>query len=380
MDFNLTEEQQMVKQMVCEFAEKDVAPCANEADQTGELPEGIIDKMKEMGLFGIAIPEEYGGGGGSFMSYILAIEELSRACASTAVTIQSHSSLGMEPILHWGTDEQKKKYLPALASGDMIGSFALTEPNAGSDASCIETTAVEDGDAWVLNGSKIFISNSGIAGLCIVLAMTDKEKKTKGISAFLVETDNPGFVVGKQEDKMGIRASKTATINFDDCRVPKDSMLGNRGEGFKIALHSLDGGRVAIAAQALGIAQSAYDKAREYSKQRQQFGCPIANFQAVQFMLAEMATEIKASRLLTYHAAAMRDKGERITEAAAMAKLYASETAMRQTCKSVQIHGGYGYIRENEVERLMRDAKITEIYEGTNEIQKLVIASQILKG
>jgi len=379
MDFNLTEEQQMVKQMVCEFATKDVAPRAIEADATGELPKEFIGKMAEMGLFGIVIPEEYGGSGGSFLSYIVTIEELSKACASTAVTVQSHSSLGMEPILHWGSEEQKRKYLPELASGKMIGSFALTEPNAGSDAGCIETTAVEDGDSWILNGSKIFISNSGIAGLCIVMAMTDKEKGTKGITAFLVETNTPGFTVGKAEDKMGIRASKTATINFDDCRIPKENMLGQRGEGFKLALHSLDGGRVAIAAQALGIAQSAYEKSLAYSKERQQFGCAICKFQAVQFILAEMATEIKAARLLTYHAANLKDQGERITEAAAMAKLYTSEMAMKQTTNAVQIHGGYGYIRENGIERLMRDAKITEVYEGTNEIQKLVIASQVLK-
>lgn len=379
MVFKLTDEQQMVKQMVCEFAEKDVAPRAVETDRTGQLPMEFIDKMKQMGLFGIVIPEEYGGGGGSFLSYIITIEELSRACASTAVTLQSHSSLGMEPILHWGTEEQKKKYLPLLASGKMIGSFGLTEPNAGSDASGIETTAVEDGDHWVLNGSKIFISNSGIAGLCIVMAMTDRDKGTRGISAFLVETDTPGFTFGKQEDKMGIRASKTATINFDDCRVPKENLLGSRGEGFKLALHSLDGGRVAIAAQALGIAQAAYDKALAYSRERKQFNSPIASFQAVQFILAEMATDIKAARLLTYHAAALKDSGERITEAAAMAKLFASECAMKHTTKAVQVYGGYGYIRENGVERLMRDAKITEIYEGTNEIQKMVIASQLLR-
>ncbi|HOJ85226.1 MAG TPA: acyl-CoA dehydrogenase family protein, partial [Bacillota bacterium] len=304
---------------------------------------------------------------------------LSRACASTGVTVETHTSLGTEPILNWGTEEQKKKYLPRLASGEMIGSFALTEPNAGSDAGGLETVAVEEEDCWVLNGSKIFISNSGLADLCIVMAMTDKSKGTKGISAFIVETSTPGFIIGKQEDKMGIRASKTAALTFEDCRVPKENLLGKPGEGFKIALHSLDGGRVAIAAQALGIAKCAYDRALEYAKERVQFGKPIASFQAIQMMLAEMATEIQAARMLTYHAAWLKDQGERITKEAAMAKYYASSVAMKQSTNAVQIFGGYGYIRENGVERLMRDAKITEIYEGTNEIQKIVIAGQILR-
>ncbi len=379
MDFNLNEEQTMVREAVREFVQKEVAPQAIEMDQNGAIPPELIQKMAGMGFLGIPIPEEYGGEGGSFLSYIVAIEELSRACASTGVTVETHISLGTEPILNWGTEEQKKKYLPRLASGEMIGSFGLTEPNAGSDAGGIETIAVEEEDCWVLNGSKIFISNSGLADLCIVMAMTDKSKGTKGISAFIVETATPGFIVGKQEDKMGIRASKTASLTFEDCRVPKENLLGKLGEGFKIALHSLDGGRVAIAAQALGIAQCAYDRALEYARARVQFGKPIAGFQAVQMILAEMATEIKAARMLTYHAAWMKDQGERITEAAAMAKYYASEVAMKQSTKAVQIFGGYGYIRENGVERLMRDAKITEIYEGTNEIQKIVIAGQILR-
>lgn len=379
MDFKLDEEQHMIRQMVRAFASKEVAPIAMEMDQKGEMPAELISKIADMGFFGLTVPEEYGGGGSSFLSYIIAIEELSRACAATGVMVETHVSLGTEPILSWGTEEQKQKYLPPLAAGEMISSFGLTEANAGSDAAGLETIAILDNDHWVLNGSKTFISNSGLADLCIVMAMTDKSLGTKGISAFIVETDSPGFEVDRQEDKMGIRAAKTAALNFDNVRVPKDNLLGKVGEGFKIALHSLDGGRVAIAAQALGIAQCAYDKALNYAKIRKQFNRPISSFQAVQFILAEMATEIKAARLLTYHAAWMKDQGERITEAAAMAKYYASETAMRQSSKAVQIFGGYGYIRENGVERLMRDAKITEIYEGTTEIQKVVISGQLLR-
>ena len=379
MDFKLNEEQKMIKRMVRDFAEKEVAPRAKEMDRSGEMPADLICKLAETGVLGLPIPEEYGGGGGSFLSYIIAVEELSRACAATGVTVETHVSLGTEPILNWGTEEQKQKYLPKLAEGEMIGSFGLTEPNAGSDAAGLETTANFDGENWIINGSKIFISNSGIADLCIVMAMTDKAQGTRGISAFIVETDTPGYGVGKQEEKMGIRAAKTASLTFDNVLVPKDNLLGAEGEGFKIALHSLDGGRVAIAAQALGIAQSAFDKAREYAKERKQFNRPISAFQAVQFMLAEMATEIKAARMLTYHAAWMKDQGERITEAAAMAKYYASEAAMKHSSKAVQIFGGYGYIHENGVEQLMRDAKITEIYEGTTEIQKIVIAGQLLR-
>ncbi len=379
MDFNLSEEQKMIRKTVKDFAEKEIAPRSMEMDRTGEMPPDIISKISQMGLLGLPIPEEYGGSGGSFFSYVIAVEELSRACASTGVTVETHVSLGMEPIYYWGTEEQKKKYLPRLASGEMIGSFGLTEANAGSDAGGIETTAVLDGDHYVLNGSKIFISNSGLADLCIVFAMTDKSKKTKGISAFIVETNTPGFSVGKQEDKMGIRASKTAPLYFEDCRVPKENLLGEKDKGFKIALHSLDGGRVAIAAQALGIAQHAYDMSLEYSKVREQFGRAISNFQAVQFILAEMYVEIKAARLLTYEAALQKDNGEGITESAAIAKYYASDVAMRQATKAVQVFGGYGFIKETGVEQLMRDAKITEIYEGTNEIQKIVIAGQLLK-
>lgn len=379
MDFGLNDEQKMIRETVREFSQKEIAPLAMEMDKNEEMPTELISKMCDMGFFGIPIPEEYGGEGCSFLSYIIAIEELSRACASTGVTVETHTSLGTEPILSWGTEDQKQKYLPLLAKGKMIGSFGLTEPNAGSDAGGIETIAAERESCWVLNGSKIFISNSGLADLCVVMAMTDKDKGTRGITAFIVESATPGFIVGKQEDKMGIRAAKTASITFDNCKVPKENQLGKLGEGFKIAMHSLDGGRVAIAAQALGIAQCAYDRAVEYAKARVQFGRPIARFQAVQMILAEMATEIKAARMLTYHAAWLKDTGVRITEAAAMAKYYASEVAMKQSSKAVQVFGGYGYIRDNGVERLMRDAKITEIYEGTNEIQRVIIANQILK-
>lgn len=379
MDFNLNDEQKMIRETVREFSQKEIAPRAMEMDKNGVIPDELICKMCDMGFLGIPIPEKYGGEGCSFLSYIIAIEELSRACASTGVTVETHTSLGTEPILYWGTEDQKNKYIPQLVKGKMIGSFGLTEPNAGSDAGGIETVAVEKDDCWVLNGSKIFISNAGLADLCIVMAMTDKSKSTKGITAFIVDSATPGFIVGKQEDKMGIRAAMTASITFDDCRVPKENQLGKLGEGFKVAMHSLDGGRIAIAAQALGIAQCAYDRAADYAKTRVQFGRPIARFQAVQMMLAEMATEIKAARMLAYHAAWLKDTGTEITEAAAMAKYYASEVAMKQSSKAVQVFGGYGYIRENGVERLMRDAKITEIYEGTNEIQRIIIANQILR-
>ena len=379
MDFNLTEEQLMVRKMVRDFAQKEVAPKAMEMDRTGELSLDLIKKIADMGILGSRLPEKYGGGGGDFLSYIISVEELCSACASTGITVQIHSTLGTEPILNWGTEGQKKKYLPLLARGEKIGSFALTEPNAGSDASQIETTAQETDEGWLLNGSKIFISNSGLADLCVVMAMTDKEKGTRGISAFIVETDTPGFIVGKQEDKMGIRASRTASLYFENCLVPKENLLGKLGEGFKIAMHTLDRGRVAIAAQSLGIAQSAFEKSLEYSKTRKQFGRNISNFQAIQFMLAEMATEIKAARMLTYHAAWMNDKGENITEAAAMAKYYASEVAVRQSSNAIQIFGGYGYIRENGIERHLRDSRITQIYEGTNQIQRIVIANQLLR-
>ena len=335
--------------------------------------------MAAIGLLGIPVPPEYGGGGQSFLSYIIAIEELSRACAAVGVTVQTHVSLATVPILYWGTEAQKKKYLPRLASGELIGSFGLTEHDAGSDVAGIKTTAVFDGNCWVLNGQKKFITNTGLADICIVMAKTATNQGAKNISAFIVETSSPGFIAGKQEDKMGIRASKTAAIELDNVHVPRDNLLGDSGEGYKIALHSLDGGRIAVAAQAVGIAQSAFDQARAYAQQRKQFGQPICSFQQIKCILAEMATEIKAARLLTYHAAWLKDQGQRITEAAAMAKYYASEVAMRQSTKAVQLFGGYGYIRENGIERLMRDAKITEIYEGTTEIQKLVIARHLLE-
>ncbi|MBS3975282.1 MAG: acyl-CoA dehydrogenase [Syntrophomonadaceae bacterium] len=379
MNFSLTEEQQMIRDMVREFAEKEIKPFAAELDRKGEFPAEIIKKLADLGVLGIPIPEEHGGSGASFLSYIIAIEELSRGCASTGVIVETHTSLGSEPILHWGTPEQKRKYLPRLASGEIIGSFGLTEPNAGSDAGGMQTTAVLDGDEYVINGSKIFISNAGASELTIVFAKTEKSSGVKGISAFIVEKNTPGYIVGSPEDKLGIRASQTCSLTFEDMRVPKENILGKPGEGFKIAMHALDGGRIAIAAQALGIAQAAFEEAIKYSKERIQFGQPIAKFQGVQWMIADMATDIQAARLLTYQAAWLKDEGQKYTKEAAMAKLYASEAAMRHTVKAVQVHGGYGYTMEYPVQRHMRDAKITEIYEGTSEVQRIVIASNILR-
>ncbi|MBC7341972.1 MAG: acyl-CoA dehydrogenase [Clostridia bacterium] len=380
MDFRLSEEEELIRNTIRDFAENEVAPRAEEIDRTGEFPADLIKKLADMGMMGIPIPEEYGGGGASYMSYIVTIEELARACASTSVIVESHVSLCAEPILKFGTEEQKKKYLVPLAQGKMLGSFGLTEPNAGSDAGGMQTTAVLDGNEWVLNGSKMFISNSGVADITIVLAVTDKEKKTHGgISAFIVEADNPGYSTSAPLDKLGIRGSHTCEITLEDCRVPKENLLGEVGQGFKIAMWALDGGRIAIAAQALGIAQAAYEEAVRYSLERKQFGQPIGRFEFVQGMLADMATEIQAARLLTYYAAWLKDQGLRYTKEAAMAKLYASEAAMRHTIKNVQIHGGYGFMMEYPAQRHMRDAKITEIYEGTSEIQRIVIANNILK-
>jgi butyryl-CoA dehydrogenase len=380
MDFNLTEEQKMIRDMVRDFAETEVRPIADEIDRKSEYPAEIIKKLCGLGVFGILVPEEYGGSGASYISYILAIEELSRVCASTGVTVETHTSLGTEPIIDWGTEEQKSKYLPRLAKGELIGSFALTEPNAGSDSSALETVAVLDGNEYVINGSKMFISNAGVAGITIVLAKTDREAPgVRGISAFIVERDSKGYLVGPPLDKLGIRASQTAFLTFEDLRVPKESMLGKPGEGFKIAMHALDGGRIAIASQALGIAQASLDDAVAYAKERVQFGKPISQLYAIQEIIADMATDIEAARLLTYHAAWLKDNGMKYTKEAAMAKLFASDTAMKHSVKAVQVYGGYGFMMEYPVQRHMRDAKITQIYEGTNEIQKLVIAGNIVR-
>jgi butyryl-CoA dehydrogenase (EC 1.3.99.2) len=379
MDFSLTKEQEMVRRVVREFAEKEVAPKAKEIDQTEEFPWDTVKKMAQNDMMGIPYPEEYGGAGGDYLSYIIAVEEISRACATTGVILSAHTSLGSFPIYQWGTEEQKRKYLVPLAKGEKLGAFGLTEPNAGTDAAGQQTTAVLDGDHYVLNGSKIFITNGGKADIYIIFAMTDKSKGTRGISAFIVEKDFPGFSIGKIEEKMGIRASSTAELVFEDCIVPKENLLGKEGQGFKIAMATLDGGRIGIAAQALGIAQASLDEEIKYAKERQQFGRPIGKFQGIQWYIADMATRINASRWLVYNAAWRKQVGLPYTMEAAMAKLYASETAMFVATKTVQIFGGYGFTKDYPVERFMRDAKITEIYEGTSEVQKMVISGNLLK-
>ncbi len=379
MDFELTEEQRMIQEMARNFAEKEVAPVAAELDETHRFPVELARKMGELGLMGVAVPEEYGGAGMDYVCYVVALEEISVACANTGVVMSANNSLACGPILANGTEEQKKKFLAPMASGEKIGCFGLTEPSAGSDASNQKTTAVLDGDKWVLNGNKVFITNGTHADIAVVFAMTDKSKGAKGISAFIVEKGTPGFSAGSAEKKLGLNASGTAELVFEDCRIPKDQLLGQEGQGFKIALQTLDGGRIGIAAQAIGIARAAMEQSAKYALEREQFGQPIAKFQAIQWMLADMATEIDASRLLAYRAARLQSSGQRYTKEAAMAKLFASETAMKTATKAVQIHGGYGYSKEYPVERFFRDAKITEIYEGTSEIQRLVIAANLLR-
>ena len=368
--------------MVRDFAEKEVGPSAKERDEKEKFDrELMFDALGELGLTGIVFPEEYGGAGADYISYAIAVEELSRVCASTGVTLSAHVSLGSNPIYKFGTEEQKKKFLTPLAEGTKMAAFGLTEPFAGSDAGGTRTTAVLDGDEWILNGTKIFITNGESAETYVVFAMTDKEVKPrhKGISAFIVEKGTPGFSFGKKEEKLGIRSSPTFELVFEDCRIPKENLLGKLGEGFKIAMVTLDGGRIGIASQALGIAQGALDAAVEYSKDRKQFGQSISSFQGIQFKLADMATQIEAARLLVYKAGYLASAGQPFSKEAAMAKLFASETAMKVTTEAVQIFGGYGYTREYPVERMMRDAKITEIYEGTSEVQRIVIAANLLK-
>jgi len=379
MQLELNEQQKMIQKMVREFAEKEIAPVAAELDKKAEYPTKILEKMAKLGLLGIIIPTEYGGAGLDTISYAIVIEEISRKCASTGVITSVHNSLVSWPIMKYGTDEQKKKYLPILAKGEKIGAFAGTEPNAGSDLGAMQTTAVLKGDKYIINGDKTFITSGSEAGILIVFAVTDKSAGSKGISAFIVENTFKGFKVGSIFDKMGINANHVSELVFEDMEVPKENLLGKEGEGFKIALSTLDGGRIGIGAQAVGIAQACLDESIEYSKQRQQFGRPISKFQAIQWMIADMATRIEAARLLVYNAAYKKDKGERISKEAAMAKLFASETAVEAAIKAVQIHGGYGYTKEYTVERLFRDSKITEIYEGTSEVQRLVISSNLLR-
>ncbi|OCS85233.1 acyl-CoA dehydrogenase [Caryophanon latum] len=379
MNFQLTEEHQQLRDMIRDFALNEVAPTAAERDEEERFDREIFDKMAELGLTGIPWPEEYGGAGFDYLAYCIAVEELSRVCGSTGVTLSAHTSLAGWPVYKFGTEEQKQKYLRPMAEGKKIGAYGLTEPGSGSDAGGMRTYAVEDGDAYVLNGSKIFITNGGIADIYVVFAVTDPELGAKGTTAFIVEADFPGFSVGKKEQKLGIRSSPTTEIIFDNCRVPKENILGEVGQGFIIAMKTLDGGRNGIAAQAVGIAQGALDAAADYAKERVQFGKPIALQQGVGFKLADMATAVEASRLLTYQAAWLETNDLPYGQASAMAKLMAGDTAMKVTTDAVQVFGGYGYTKDYPVERFMRDAKITQIYEGTQEIQRLVISRNLTK-
>ena len=383
MNLKLTEEQEMVRKMARDFAQKEVAPIAAEMDEKGEVPFENIKKMGQLGLLGLTAPEEYGGGGADTVSYVVALEEIAKACASTAVVMAVQNSLVNYALARFGTEEQKRKFLVPLAQGEKIGAYALTEPEAGSDAAAIRTRAVRDGDEYVINGTKHFITNGGFADIVILYATVDPSKGYRGITAFIVEKGTPGFSTGKEENKMGIRATNTCELIFQDCRVPVVNRLGDEGQGFKIALSALDAGRIGIGAQAVGIAQAAYEAALEYAKTRVQFGQPIAQLQAIQWMLADMATRIEAARLLVYKAALAKDEaqktGARFSKEAAMAKLFASETAGFVTDCALQIHGGYGYMKDYPLERYYRDARITRIYEGTNEIQRLVIARSILR-
>ncbi|WP_297713598.1 acyl-CoA dehydrogenase [Clostridium sp.] len=379
MNFGLTREQELVRQMVREFAVNEVKPIAAEIDETERFPMENVKKMAELGMMGIPFPKELGGAGGDVLSYIISVEELSKVCGTTGVIVSAHTSLCASLIYENGTPAQKEKYLVPLAKGEKIGAFGLTEPGAGTDAAGQQTTAVLDGDNYILNGSKIFITNGGVAETFIVFAMTDKSQGTRGISAFIVEKGFPGFSIGKKEDKLGIRASSTTELIFENCIVPKENLIGKEGKGFGIAMKTLDGGRIGIAAQALGIAEGAYEETIKYMKERKQFGRSLSAFQGLQWMIAEMETKIEAAKLLVYKAAWLKQNKLPYSVDAAKAKLFAAEVAMDVTTKAVQLHGGYGYTKEYPVERMMRDAKITEIYEGTSEVQKMVIAGAALR-
>ncbi|MCD8221569.1 MAG: acyl-CoA dehydrogenase [Clostridiales bacterium] len=383
MDFSLSKKHLMAQSLFRNFAETEVKPLAQETDEKEQFPAETVKKMAKAGFMGIAVPKEYGGQGCDPLTYTLCVEELAKVCATTAVVVSAHSSLCIDPIMMYGTEEQKRKYVPDLASGRKLGAFGLTEPGAGTDAQGQQTKAVLDGDEWVLNGSKCFITNGSYADVYIIIAVTGvvekRGRKSKEISAFIVEKGTPGFTFGTKEKKMGIRGSATYELIFTDCRIPKENMLGMKGKGFGIAMHTLDGGRIGIASQALGIAEGALERTIAYVKERKQFGRTIGQFQNTQFQLAEMATEVEAAKMLVYKAAMAKATQKTYSVEAAMAKLYAAQTAMDVTTKAVQLHGGYGYIREYEVERMMRDAKITEIYEGTSEVQRMVISGNILK-
>ena len=388
MDFNLSKEHEMARTLFKEFAEKEVKPLAQEVDETEVFPRATVDKMAKFGFMGIPVPKQYGGQGCDALTYAMCVEELSKVCGTTGVIVSAHTSLCCDPIMTFGTEEQKQKYLVPLAKGEKLGAFGLTEPGAGTDAQGQQTKAVLDGDEWVLNGSKCFITNGKEADVYVIFAVTGKIEKRgrmlKEISAFIVEKGTPGFTFGTKENKMGIRGSSTYELVFTDCRIPKENLLGQQGKGFNIAMHTLDGGRIGIAAQALGIAEGALETTINYVKERNQFGRSLAQFQNTQFQLADMATKVQAAQLLVYKAAMKKSeyaKNPKISYSveAAMAKLCAAEVAMEVTTKAVQLHGGYGYIREYDVERMMRDAKITEIYEGTSEVQRMVISANLFK-
>ena len=381
MEFNVPKTHELFRQMIREFVENEVKPIAAEVDEEERFPIETVEKMAKIGIMGIPIPKEYGGAGGDNLMYAMAVEELSKACATTGVIVSAHTSLGTWPILKFGNEKQKQKYLPKMASGEWIGAFGLTEPNAGTDAAGQQTMAVQDPETgeWILNGAKIFITNAGYAHVYVVFAMTDKSKGLKGISAFIVEAGTPGFSIGKKEMKLGIRGSATCELIFENCRIPKENLLGDKGKGFKIAMMTLDGGRIGIASQALGIAAGALDEAINYAKERKQFGRSLAQFQNTQFQIANLDVKVEAARLLVYKAAWRESNNLPYSLDAARAKLFAAETAMEVTTKAVQIFGGYGYTREYPVERMMRDAKITEIYEGTSEVQRMVIAANVIK-
>ncbi|MBR6303883.1 MAG: acyl-CoA dehydrogenase [Lachnospiraceae bacterium] len=388
MDFTLSKQHEMAQTLFKEFAENEAKPLAIETDENEQFPRSTVDKMAKYGFLGIPVPKEFGGQGADILTYVMCVEELSKVCATTGVIVSAHTSLCIDPILTYGTPEQKAKYLPDLASGKKIGAFGLTEPGAGTDAQGQQTKAVLDGDEWVLNGSKCFITNGKEADIYVVIAVTGKVEKRgkmlKEISAFIVEKGTPGFTFGTKENKMGIRGSSTYELIFTDCRIPKANLLGQQGKGFNIAMHTLDGGRIGIAAQALGIAEGALERTIAYTKERKQFGKSISAFQNTQFQLADMATKVEAAKMLVYKAAMKKAEFQTnpkisYSVEAAQAKLYAAEVAMEVTTKAVQLHGGYGYIREYEVERMMRDAKITEIYEGTSEVQRMVISANLLK-
>ncbi|GGA46121.1 acyl-CoA dehydrogenase [Kroppenstedtia guangzhouensis] len=380
MDLRFTEEQEMMRKMVRDFARTEIPPWIPSMDREDRFPRELVRKIGELGLMGIPIPEKWGGAGADFISYILALEEISKVSAAAGVILAVHTSVGTFPILRYGTEAQKKKYVSRLSRGEYLGAFALTEPHAGSDASAIRTRAVRKKDRYILDGSKIFITNAEAADTYITFAVTDPDQGPKGISAFIVEKDTPGFIIGKKEKKMGLGGSNTCELIFESAEIPVENRLGREGQGYEIALSNLAGGRIGIGAQALGIATSALEAAAAYAKERHQFGKPIGKLQAIQFKLADIATEVEAARLLIYRAANLYQEGRPCRKESSMAKMFASDTAMKATIEAVQVFGGYGYTREYPVERLFRDAKITQIYEGTNEIQRIVIAGELLKG